>query len=178
MGLYLFRISGGLSHWIGSLLPEPGQQSAYAQHFVSGDLGREDIELRALRSGADLDLSTLEVILRLFFQINPYAQVFKNAREILLESETRTVQIRTLGNRDRDPHRYNFPTTSEIAVIVDGDGEIGAKKRDIILHRRDGRLQRVSELHTGYFAMRYPIVFPYGSQGWDENYRESTDRRK
>ena len=38
--------------------------------------------------------------------------------------------------------------------------------RDIVLHQRDGALQRISELHPAYDALQYPILFPHGTDGY------------
>ncbi len=29
--------------------------------------------------------------------------------------------------------------------------------------------QRISELHVGYMALHYPLLFPYGEDGWHSN---------
>ena len=39
--------------------------------------------------------------------------------------------------------------------------------RDIVLHRRDGQLQHVSELHRFYDALQYPLLFPLGTDGYN-----------
>ena len=62
-------------------------------------------------------------------------------------------------------------------MIVDGDGEVGANGQDLVLRRIGGSLQHISELHTAYFALRYPLLFPWGSQQWHEHYRHPTTRR-
>ena len=49
-------------------------------------------------------------------------------------------------------------------MIVNGDGEVGATGQDLILRQIGGALQKISELHTAYFALRYPLLFPWGSQ--------------
>jgi hypothetical protein len=41
--------------------------------------------------------------------------------------------------------------------------------REIILKTRDGALQQISELHSGYLPLRYPLLFPYGEQGRHAN---------
>ena len=47
-----------------------------------------------------------------------------------------------------------------------------------MLKRQSGQLQRISELHTAYFALRYPLLFLYGSQMWHESYVNPTATSK
>jgi hypothetical protein len=41
--------------------------------------------------------------------------------------------------------------------------------RDIIIQDRSGPLRRVSEMHSSYCALRYPLIHAYGEQGWHLN---------
>ncbi|GFX72010.1 helitron_like_N domain-containing protein [Trichonephila clavipes] len=60
---------------------------------------------------------------------------------------------RPVGQHER---QLNAPTIDEVAiVIVDEEFE----SRDIILHRRSGDIQRVSETHRSYDGLQYPILF-------------------
>lgn len=44
---------------------------------------------------------------------------------------------------------------------------IECDKRDIILHRRDAKLERVSETHRWYDALQYPLLFWEGEDGYN-----------
>lgn len=66
-------------------------------------------------------------------------------------------------NADKKPNgkhqgRFNVPTAREVAIlIVSQDFE----KRDIVLHSRNNRLVRISEIHRAY-ALQYPLMFCRG----------------
>ena len=60
--------------------------------------------------------------------------------------------------------RLNVPAVQEVAAIIAG-GEFGGK-RDIILETRDARLKRISETHRSYDALQYPLLLPYGDDGY------------
>ncbi|XP_057246767.1 uncharacterized protein LOC125491881 [Beta vulgaris subsp. vulgaris] len=70
---------------------------------------------------------------------------------------------------------YNLPTTSEVAALIVGDID-SADKRDIIIKTKGGKLQQISELHPSYLAMQYPLLFPYGEDGFrtDIMHRDKT----
>lgn len=68
-----------------------------------------------------------------------------------------------LGQHER---QYNAPTIDEVAIIMVGEE---FNSRDIILHRRDGNVQRVAETHRSYDGLQYPILFWQGEDGYHFN---------
>lgn len=61
----------------------------------------------------------------------------------------------------------NFPTMGEVAMIIEGPAEEGRLTRDIVLHTTDDKFKKVSDLRTGYLALQYPVLFPWGSHGYN-----------
>ncbi|CAE1251309.1 unnamed protein product [Acanthosepion pharaonis] len=69
---------------------------------------------------------------------------------------------------DKRPHdeyerRYNAPACNEMATIIHGQQQ---RTRDIVLKSRGGALRRISETHRSYDALQYPLLFPYGDDGY------------
>src|SRR5947199_10681411 len=91
------------------------------------------------------------------------------ARECLVLNENISLCLKTIDIRHCDHRRYNRPTASEVAIILPGTGEEQVDRRDIILQARSGPFKRISELHSAYCALRYPLLFPNGQQGWHPN---------
>lgn len=174
-GVHTFRISGQLSHNIGSLMPLPGNHPGFAQIFVYGGSDHVEAEFRNRHFNNELDPEILQLFQRFMDLHNPYTQVFCSAAAICTEGDTRSLRINTITAPGRDHRRYNRPTANEVAAIIEGNGQIGARQRDIILERQSRARQRISELHTAYFALRYPLLFPYGSQTWHENFSNQTE---
>lgn len=177
-GVNTFRIQGEMSHRIGGLLPESNVDTGFSQIYVVGDGGLLEAEHRSRASGRDLNTRIVIVFQRFFDRFNPYARSFRRAADILDTRGTVALNVRTLPPGQRDARRYNRPTTDEVAMVIEGDGCVGENSRDIILYKRQGGFERISELHTGYLALRYPILFPWGAQGYDEHYRMPTTARK
>jgi len=50
-----------------------------------------------------------------------------------------------------------------------GDGTKNIRSRDVIIQKRDGTLQRINEIHPSYITIQYPLLFPYGTDGWSED---------
>ncbi len=52
-----------------------------------------------------------------------------------------------------------------------GDGFKAVDRRDVVLAQQPSLFQRISELHVGYMALHYPLLFLYGEDGWHPNIR-------
>ena len=123
-----------------------------------------------------LNLSTvlqLQHMLRLY---NPYIDIFMTAKERLTINENISLHLKTIDVEHFDRRRYNRPTASEVAIIMPETGEEQVDKRDIILETRSRQFKRISELHSAYCALRYPLLFPNGQQGWHPNFLSNDNR--
>lgn len=67
---------------------------------------------------------------------------------------------RPQGEHER---RFNAPTCNEVAAVIHGEQH---NSRDIIISSRSNRLQRINETHRSYDALQYPLLFPYGEDGY------------
>jgi hypothetical protein len=61
------------------------------------------------------------------------------------------------------------PTADEVAAMMVGDGSKAVDKRDVVIAQQADPCQCISELHVGYMALHYPLLFPYGEDGWHPN---------
>jgi hypothetical protein len=61
------------------------------------------------------------------------------------------------------------PTTDEVAALMVGDGSKVIDRRDVVIAQQVGPFQHISELHVGYMALHYPLLFPYDEDGWHSN---------
>ena len=169
-GVYIFRIQGELCHRIGSLLPAPLDHPAFAQIYIFDADPQRQADIRMSHHLDLLHRPTLLALQDMITQYNPYFMAFKMARERLIEHDSIALHLKTIDMPHLDQRRYNRPTASEIAVVMVGSGEESTSgKRDIIIQKRDGPLQRVSQLHSSYCPLRYPLLFTYGEQGWHLN---------
>ncbi|CAH1439951.1 unnamed protein product [Lactuca virosa] len=77
------------------------------------------------------------------------------------------MRLKIIGRRDRDGRTYNLPTDSEVAALIIGDISDSVENRDIVVETKSGFLQRISELHPSYLPLQYPLLFPYGDDGYN-----------
>lgn len=98
---------------------------------------------------------------------NRHVEAFRNARDSIL-SDNGAQQFRLLLTYDRksDGRTYNLPSSNEVAALIPGDFTIGLHERDILIESKTGGLKRISELHPAYLPLQYPLLFPYGEDGF------------
>nr|KAJ0205016.1 hypothetical protein LSAT_V11C500241990 [Lactuca sativa] len=135
---YIFRLSGQNYHSIGSLLPAKGSEPKFSQLYIYDTDNEITNRQRSFRMVRDT------------FQKNPEVDM----------------KLRLIGRRDQDGRTYNLPTASEVATLIIGDISDSIEKRDIVVQTKNGSLQRISELHPSYLLLQYPLLFPYGDDGY------------
>ena len=156
----MLSVHGNICHRIGSLLPGEGAQPRYLQvHFYEREL-----EARA-NQFADLNSEVLQLLQDMLHQHNGYVRGLRSALELPPPGERQDTKI--ILNAQRRPatehvRRFNLPETGEAALLMP-DEPHGA--RDIVLHHRDGQLERISECHRSYDPLHYVLLYPHGTEG-------------
>jgi len=164
-GPYSFRIQGELYHKIGSLCPAEGQRPQFAQLYIH-DMKREHQNRHVIM----LDPTTLDRLLTMMYNINPYVKMFKMARDMMAtEGAPMDLKLRLIGSRTKDARQYNVPMVDEVAALMVGDGSEAVDRRDVVLTQQAGLFQCISKLHVKYMALHYPLLFPYSEDGWHPN---------
>ena len=173
-GIYTFKIQGELVHRIGSLLPHPGEVPRFAQiHILDSLSSITPAEVRMAHQHGLLNEQILHRLMDMFDDINPYFHIFQTACERLRETDSIALHLKTIDVPHLDSRRYNRPIAAEVAIIMPGTSEQPVGYREIVLHSRAGPLKRISELHSAYLPLHYPIIHPYGEQGWSLFLHES-----
>ncbi|XP_058751125.1 uncharacterized protein LOC131624171 [Vicia villosa] len=137
-----YRIQGQSCHRIGSMLPLPGEKACFAQLYIF------DTE----------------------HEVHNRIDGFWMARDRLSEGNVADLKLYLISERQTDERIYNQPTVLEVAPLIVGDVDT-AEKRDIIVQKQCGELQRIDEYHTSYLGFQYPLLFPYGKDGYRPNIR-------
>ncbi|XP_058756021.1 uncharacterized protein LOC131629238 [Vicia villosa] len=165
-----YRIQGQSCHHIGSMLPLPGEKASFAQLYIFDTEHEVQNRIDGFRTRNGVDINIVEKLSSMLYEHNVNAQSFRMARDRLSEGNVADLKLRLISERQTDGRIYNQPTVSEVAALIVGD--IGtAEKRDIIMQKQCGELQRIDEYHTSYLGFQYPLLFPYGEDGYRPNIR-------
>ncbi|XP_022040344.1 uncharacterized protein LOC110942890 [Helianthus annuus] len=171
---FCFRISGENYHTIGGLMPNNVAQPKFCQLYIydtENELSnRQPIFSRSEDASssyfATLDRKLIEHIKDVLDNDNELVKTYRRARDSLQDSPYVNLKLCLIGTREKDGRTYNLPTAGEIAALIVGDIENVIDNRDIVVETQTGTLKRISELHPSYLALQYPILFPYGDDGY------------
>ncbi|ONK71066.1 uncharacterized protein A4U43_C04F4350 [Asparagus officinalis] len=172
-GPYTFRMHGQNYHAIRSLIPEPPNKPRYAQLCIYDTANEIENRYRSLNRTSlpseAMEIMDKEIIVDVKLEldsVNGYVQEFRKERDFHEMNQTAEFALRLIENRNRGLSNYNRPQADDIAVLMLGDEFEENKGRDIIIKHKKKGFQRITELHPSYMPLQYPLLFPYGEDGW------------
>ena len=68
----------------------------------------------------------------------------------------------------------SIPDFSEVGAILPGEA---TSNLDVILHTREGPMNRISPLHRSYDPLHYVLLFPYGDDGFQLGLKRTNGRQ-
>lgn len=173
-GPYVFKISGQLCHRIGSLLPRQGVRPEYAQLYIfdtQNEIRNRMQVATCARSTFQPNQEIVAKLIEMFNIYNPIVQLFRTARDRLSDSSDDQFCIRLFGEPDKHGDIFSAPIASEVVGLVVGDLGASERGRDLVVQSQSGHLQKIEEKHCKFMAMQYPILFPYGEDGYHDAIR-------
>lgn len=164
-GPYVFRMSGQNYHHIGSLLPESGKKPQFAQLYIYDTKNEIHNRMNSLLH-EEVDPKIVQGLSEMLDEHNILAKTFRMARDRYKQHPESVFRLRLLSDRTRDGRQYNIPTASEVAGLIIGDLTDENFQRDVIVEHRKNGLQRITDLHPSFMSMTYPLIHPYGEDGY------------
>ncbi|KAL3637375.1 hypothetical protein CASFOL_018543 [Castilleja foliolosa] len=169
-GPYVFKVSGQVSHWIGSICPPPNEGPRFLQLYIYDTDNEVPNRLRFFGNSGHTPLSPdiVRVLGDTLKSCNEYVRLFRSAADMCdasAECNFSVILYNNVGDR-----RYEPPASGTLGGIVFGD-DSNASNYDIIVHRKDGPPHRVSKLHPSYIPLQYPLLFPFAEPGWSPDMR-------
>ncbi|XP_024186018.2 uncharacterized protein LOC112190772 [Rosa chinensis] len=168
-GIYTFRAQGSIYHKIGGLLPSEGARPRYLQAYIYDT--EHELDNR-LSESVVLDRALVEKIQQILNHYNPFVHQFRSLGQRQDLPNCRLI-IREQPSNQR---QYCLPSTSQVAAIIVGGGDINPNGRDLIVQTISGRLWNVKDSVGYYDPMQYPLLLPYGTYGWDINSHDENGR--
>ncbi|KAG4969869.1 hypothetical protein JHK82_035566 [Glycine max] len=159
------RIQGQPCHRIGSLLPMPGKEPKFAQLYIFDTENETYFNIGFCNQHDGIQSHIVSTLSQMLDQHNAHAKCFRMARDRLINSQVDNVRLKLIEAREKDGRIYNLPNVSEVAALIVGDFD-GNSSRDIIVETQNGELQRIHKLHSSYLGLQYPLLFPYGEDGY------------
>ncbi|XP_057788663.1 uncharacterized protein LOC131005654 [Salvia miltiorrhiza] len=159
-------------HLMGSLIPAEGTTPKFAQLYIYDTENEVANRMQSVRQKSDKNNLHAEIVSDLKIMLdenNVLVKTFRMAKEKIIDQGQSDVKIKLIGRRHGDARTYNLPTVSEVAALVVGDFDESMGDRDLIVETQTGELKRINELHAAYLGLQYPLLFPYGEDGFRED---------
>ncbi|GJZ46665.1 DNA helicase [Tanacetum coccineum] len=160
-GPYVFKISGQLYHWLGSLCPTEGEPPRFLQLYIYDTDNEVDNRMSHFGGqNSDLRRDIVEGLIAL-------VHLFRTAREKLADTHIPNFKVRlynVVGARE-----YELPTGDMLGAIVYEPGPETDMDYDIIIEERSGHPQHVNKLHSSYMSLQFPLLVPYGENGYSKD---------
>lgn len=170
-GPFTFRIHGQNSHKIGSLVPPSGKPPKFSQLYIfdtANEVKNRILAVKRTTKAGELDGNIVKTLIETVDAHNCLAKIFRKARDLHEQTECPELRIRLIA-QPRRGRQYDMPTTDEIAGLIVGDLSEDMGDRDIIVQHKSAGLQQISDMHPLYMTLQYPLLFPYGQSGFNEN---------
>ncbi|XP_031112149.1 uncharacterized protein LOC116016128 [Ipomoea triloba] len=168
----VFRISGQNYHCIGSLVPIDGSMPKFAQLYIYDTNNEIKNRINSVRGESNLGDINEEIVVELknmLDQNNVLVNCFRMARTEIQSNPVIEVKMNLIGKRNKDGRTYNLPTAHEVAALIVGDIDPSMGDLDILIETRTGQLKRINQLNPAYLPLQYPLLFPYGEDGYRED---------
>ena len=114
----------------------------------------------------DLNPSIVDALIQMFDESNNLVKIFRMSIDNFIERDIRCLRLCLIGSRTTHGREYNLSTCFEMATIIVGNIGVDNVYRDIIMELKEGGLHRINELDPSYMTLQYPLLFPYGEDGF------------
>ncbi|CAN1327045.1 ATP-dependent DNA helicase pif1 [Linum perenne] len=168
-GPYVFCISGQIYHSIGSLLPSEGAKPKFGELYIYDTENEVKNRIEAVSNSKDKDSlrsSLVSDLKEMLDAHNILVKTFRYAKERLMDDNMQELKIKLFAQRKTDGREYDLPTGDELAALIVNDSGQATYEQDIIAEHQNSRLERISVYHPSLMALQYPLLFPYGEDGW------------
>ncbi|XP_031104363.1 uncharacterized protein LOC116007835 [Ipomoea triloba] len=165
----IFRFNGQNYHLMGSLLPKERSAPHFTQLYIYDTSNELQNHINAVRGCGEQTDIHVEIVKEKLDKHNVLVKSFRITKIEIERNPRAEVKIELLGKRKQDAKTYNLPEVFEVAALIVGDMDTNMGELDILVETHSGQLQRISELNPSYLPLQYPLLFPYGDDGYRED---------
>lgn len=182
-GPYIFRLNGVTYHRFGSLIPNEGEDPKFCQLYIYDTQNEVENRIGSMKihDSDQVDTVVLDGLVKMLDDSNKLVKFFRKAGERFNEENVVDLKIILKSSRSESGREnHNFPS-NEVGGLIVTNNNYTCGQRDIVIETTSGKLKRISEVHPKMMALQYPLLFPYGEDGYhDEIYYKQVgpNRRK
>ncbi|XP_074323781.1 uncharacterized protein LOC141660692 [Apium graveolens] len=88
------------------------------------------------------------------------------ARDRFKNNEPKEVELELISCKAANGRSNNVGPSNEVGALIVGDLEDSCGTRDIVVQIKTKQLQRIFETNAHFMPLQYPLLFPYGDEGF------------
>ncbi|KAL3365177.1 hypothetical protein AABB24_010370 [Solanum stoloniferum] len=158
-GIYTFRVQGQMYHFIDDLIPSTGKAKNLQLYFYDNE--------NELTNRMTLSYNLNELIITKLMDMlkfNPYSTFL---RSLTVVPNLSQFYIALNSSSNLDQRTYNLPTASEVGAIwIEDQLNDKIPTPHIRIYTHSNKSQLVNYYYGCYDPLQYPLLFPYGQNGW------------
>ncbi|XP_071741764.1 uncharacterized protein [Rutidosis leptorrhynchoides] len=163
---YVFKVSGQIYHWIGSMCPQQGVPPRFLQLYIYDN--DHEVENRMSHFGGQdsnrLCSSVVSQLIELLDTHKELVKLFRTARDKCRDSKVPTFCVRLFSVSSSRQH--TLPTSDAIGAIVFDSGPRATTDYDVSVEPRGEVPRRINKLHPLYTLPQFPLMFFYSEPGF------------
>nr|XP_011470514.1 PREDICTED: uncharacterized protein LOC101290818 [Fragaria vesca subsp. vesca] len=163
LGPSVYKICGQVYHLMGSLIPPEGESPKFAQLYIYDTQNEVENRQRVVQG---LNEFIVQGLITMFNETNELVRFYRTIRDKYDDRSLRSLSLTILDNERAKERQYQAPASSEVAGLIVGDVGMFDSERDVVVENNNNKLQRVSKIHVKYMSFQYPVLFPYGEDGF------------
>ena len=158
-GVYTFKIQGQVYHFLNDLHQSSEKPTGIQLYFYDTDM-----ELNARQERCpQLNPKTIKLLMEILSR-NPYTIFFKSLREVP-NIDNHDIILNTQPGLDQ--HVYNLLSVSQVtAILTERETNTVDKRCHIQVYTHSNSSRRIHHDFGCYDALQYPLLFPFGQNGW------------
>ncbi|PWA58300.1 helitron helicase-like domain-containing protein [Artemisia annua] len=164
-GPYVFKVSGKIYHWIGSMCPEVNKEPKSLQLYIYDTANEVKHRLDHFnKSETRLRRDIVENLIQILDNHNELVKLFRTARDKMEGVDVPNFKVKLFGVVGS--RQYDLPAGDSIgAIVFEGGPDVGTNY-DVIIEKRGGKPQRIDKLNPHYMSLHFPILFIHGEEGY------------
>lgn len=165
-GPYCFKLNGQNHHMIGSLKPKEGETPKFCQLYVYDTDNEIQNRLQAVPGSDELDPEIVSGLLQMLDANNKLVEGFRMARDRFRDHPPEDFDLLLVSSKSASGRPNQIGPSNEVAALIVGDDENTCPFRDIVVETKQRYLKRVYETCKHFMQLQYPLLFPYGDDGF------------
>ncbi|XP_074373762.1 uncharacterized protein LOC141714124 [Apium graveolens] len=168
-GPHCYIIYGQNHHNLGCLQPGDGQSPRFCQLYIydtENKVGNRKSAINGDHDDEQVDKEIVEGLLKMLDRHNNLVKAFRQGRDRVNNDESDDFKLVLISSISQYGRPNHISPTDEVAGFIVGADEDTKKYRDVIVQTKQGFLKRVYETFHKFMTLQYPLLFPYGDDGY------------